>query len=223
MAAVLAAARDGLSEVLVLRGEAGIGRTALLDHAVQAAGDMRVARVTGVESEMDLGFAGLHLLVVPFLGDGLAAGPGAAAVGAGGGVRLAAGPALDRFLVGLAVLTLLTDAAADRPVLCAAPGLRRPAMRRTALLRPQTDTPMMCRLSSDQYAQARSMPPGWVPGRQALRSWRARRLIRRAVIQTKCSPSWPSAGPARAWPPAPLRGAPSPAHSSSCGRLAAKV
>ena len=87
-------------------GQAGdqalnIGRTALLDHAVQAAGDMRVARVTGVESEMDLGFAGLHLLVVPFLGDGLAA-----------------GPAPDRFLVGLAVLTLLTDAAAGRPVLC---------------------------------------------------------------------------------------------------------
>ena len=70
---VLAAVRDGLSGVLVLRGEAGVGKTTLLDHAVQAAGDMRVARVTGVESEMDLGFAGLHLLVVPFLGDGLAA------------------------------------------------------------------------------------------------------------------------------------------------------
>jgi hypothetical protein len=105
VAAVLAAARDGLSEVLVLRGEAGIGKTALLDHAMQAAGDMRMARVTGVESEMDLGSAGLHLLVVPFLGDGLAA-----------------GPAPDRFLVGLAVLTLLTDAAADRPVLCAVAG-----------------------------------------------------------------------------------------------------
>jgi hypothetical protein len=60
VAAVLAAARDGLSGVLVLRWEAGIGKTALLDHVVESAGDMRVARVTGVESEMDLGFAGLH-------------------------------------------------------------------------------------------------------------------------------------------------------------------
>jgi hypothetical protein len=76
VAAVLAAARDGLSGVLVLRGEAGIGKTALLDHVVESAGDMRVARVTGVESEMDLGFAGLHLLLIPFLGDGLARLPG---------------------------------------------------------------------------------------------------------------------------------------------------
>jgi hypothetical protein len=73
---VLAAAREGLSGVLVLRGEAGIGKTALLDHAWRPAGDMRVARVTGVESEMDLGFAGLHMLLVPFLGDGLARLPG---------------------------------------------------------------------------------------------------------------------------------------------------
>jgi len=65
---VLAAARDGLSGVLVLRGEAGIGKTALLDHAAEAVGDMWVAQVTGVESEMDLGFAGLHQLLVPFLG-----------------------------------------------------------------------------------------------------------------------------------------------------------
>ena len=57
---VLAAARDGLSGVLVLRGEAGIGKTALLDHVVENANDMQVAQVTGVESEMDLGFAGLH-------------------------------------------------------------------------------------------------------------------------------------------------------------------
>jgi hypothetical protein len=64
---VLAAVRDGLSGVLVLRGEAGIGKTALLDSAVDRARDMQVARVAGVESEMDLGFAGLHQLLVPFL------------------------------------------------------------------------------------------------------------------------------------------------------------
>jgi hypothetical protein len=67
---VLAAVRDGLSGVLVLRGEVGTGKTALLDWAAGAASDMRVARVAGVESEMNLGFAGLHQLLAPFL-DGL--------------------------------------------------------------------------------------------------------------------------------------------------------
>ena len=65
---VLAEIRAGLSGILVLRGEAGIGKTALLDWAVGQAGDMQVARVTGVESEMSMGFAGLHLLLLPFLG-----------------------------------------------------------------------------------------------------------------------------------------------------------
>src|SRR5690348_7224611 len=118
VAAVLAAAREGLSGALVLRGEAGIGKTALLEHAVEAAGDMWVAQVTGVESEMDLGFAGLQLLLVPFLGDGLARLPGPQRAALEAAFGLAAGPAPDRFLVGLAALTLLTDAAVDRPVLC---------------------------------------------------------------------------------------------------------
>jgi hypothetical protein len=111
---VLAAAREGLSGVLVLRGEAGIGKTALLDHVAESAGDMRVARVTGVESEMDLGFAGLHLLLVPFL-DGLERLPVPQREALRAAFGLAAGPGPDRFLVGLAALTLLTDAAADRP------------------------------------------------------------------------------------------------------------
>jgi hypothetical protein len=65
---LLAAVRGGVSGVLVLRGPAGIGKTALLEWAAGQAGDMRVARVAGVESEMDLGFAGLHQVLVPFLG-----------------------------------------------------------------------------------------------------------------------------------------------------------
>jgi DNA-binding CsgD family transcriptional regulator len=114
---VQAAVRDGLSGVLVLRGEAGVGKTALLDWAAEQAGDMQVARVAGAEAEMDMGFAGLHQLLVPFLAglEGLPVPQQQALKSAFG---LVAGPPPDRFLVGLAALTVLTDAAAARPVLC---------------------------------------------------------------------------------------------------------
>ena len=114
---LLAGVRDGLSGVLVLRGEAGIGKTVLLEHAVRTAPDVRVARVTGVESEMHLGFAGLHQLLVPFL-EGLGNLPTRQREALGAAFGMTAGPAPDRFLVGLATLTLITDAAAERPVLC---------------------------------------------------------------------------------------------------------
>ena len=78
---------------------------------------MQVARVAGIKAEMDMGFAGLHQLLVPFLAglDGLPVPQQQALRSAFG---LVAGPPPDRFLVGLAALTLLTDAAAARPVLC---------------------------------------------------------------------------------------------------------
>ncbi len=114
---VLGAVRDGLSGVLVLRGEAGIGKTALLDRAAGQAGDMQVARVAGVQAEMGMGFAGLHQLLVPFL-DGLQELPAPQRQALGSAFGLVDGPPPDRFLVGLAALTLLTDAAAERPVLC---------------------------------------------------------------------------------------------------------
>src|SRR6188472_3273817 len=60
--------RDGQSAVLVIRGEAGMGKTALLEHAVAGAADFHVARIAGVESEMELPFAGLHQLCSPMLG-----------------------------------------------------------------------------------------------------------------------------------------------------------
>ncbi|HUK70052.1 MAG TPA: LuxR C-terminal-related transcriptional regulator [Streptosporangiaceae bacterium] len=114
---VLAEIRAGLSGMLVLRGEAGIGKTALLDWAVGQAGDMQVARVTGVESEMSMGFAGLHLLLLPFLG-GLERLPEPQREALESAFGLVAGSAPDRFLVGVAALTLITDAAVQRPVLC---------------------------------------------------------------------------------------------------------
>jgi len=114
---VLAAVRDGLSGVLVLRGEAGVGKTALLDWAAGQASDMQVARVAGAEAEMDMGFAGLHQLLVPFLG-GLEGLPAPQRQALGSAFGLVAGPPPDRFLVGMAALTVLTDAAAAGPVLC---------------------------------------------------------------------------------------------------------
>src|SRR5262249_19563630 len=114
---VLAAVRDGLSGVLVLRGEAGIGKTALLEWAAGQAQDMRLGRVAGIQAGVGVGFAGLDQVLLPVLG-GLEQLPGPQRQALGSAFGLVAGPAPDRFLVGLAALTLLTDAAAARPVLC---------------------------------------------------------------------------------------------------------
>jgi hypothetical protein len=109
--------RSGRGRALVVRGEAGVGKSALLEYVTGAAADMRVARAAGVESEMELAFASLHLLCGPLLErlEGLP-GPQRDALGVAFGLREGAAP--DRFLVGLAVLTLLSEAAEERPLLC---------------------------------------------------------------------------------------------------------
>jgi DNA-binding CsgD family transcriptional regulator len=114
---LLAAVRGGESRALVLHGEPGIGKTALLDFLAERAADCRVFSVSGVQSEMELAFAALHQLCAPLLGrlDGVPA-PQAAALRTTFG--LDSGPVPDRFLVGLAVLSLLAEAAAERPLLC---------------------------------------------------------------------------------------------------------
>jgi len=109
--------RAGQSRVLVLRGEAGIGKTALLGHLSAAAEGCRVTRAGGVESEMELAFAGLHALCAPMLGRlGQLPIPQRDALNTAFG--LSAGPPPDRFLVGLAVLSLLADAAEEQPLVC---------------------------------------------------------------------------------------------------------
>jgi hypothetical protein len=115
--ALLDAARDGQSAVLVISGEPGVGKTTLLDHAVESAAGLRVTRVVGVESEMELAFAALQQLLSPMLDlvDRLPA-PQRDALGVAFGLR--AGPVPDRFLVGLAALSLLSESAAERPMLC---------------------------------------------------------------------------------------------------------
>lgn len=114
---LLAAAGAGQSGVLVLRGEPGVGKTALLERAVHVAGDMGIATVSGVEPEAELGYAALHRLLLPFL-DRRRDLPRPQADALGSAFGLASSPPPDRFLVGLATLTLLADAARTRPLLC---------------------------------------------------------------------------------------------------------
>ncbi|WP_280840916.1 ATP-binding protein [Micromonospora sp. A200] len=114
---VLAAARAGSSAVLVLRGEAGIGKTALLNYAASRAAGFRKAGVAGIESEMGLPFAGLHQLCAPML-DQLHELPGPQRDALSVAFGLREGEAPDRFLVGLAVLGLLAYAAEDQPLAC---------------------------------------------------------------------------------------------------------
>ena len=114
---LLEAARAGRGGVVVVRGEAGIGKTALLDHVAAAASDLHVVRASGVESELELAFAVLHQLCAPLL-DRLPRlpEPQRAALGTAFGLR--SGPAPDQFLVGLALLSLLSEASGGRPLLC---------------------------------------------------------------------------------------------------------
>ncbi len=110
-------ARSGESQVLVLRGEAGAGKTAMLAYAEEQAAEMRVARVSGVEADMELAFAALHQLCLPLMAriDELPEPQrDALNVAFGRGV----GPTPDRFLVGLAVLSLLAASSNDQPLLC---------------------------------------------------------------------------------------------------------
>src|SRR6202035_957485 len=114
---LIAAVRAGESRVLVVRGEVGVGKTALLDYLAGHASGCVVARAAGVQSEMELAFAGVHQLCAPLLHhlerlpvpqrDALATALG-----------ISSGAAPDRFLVGLAVLGLLAEAAEQQPLIC---------------------------------------------------------------------------------------------------------
>jgi DNA-binding CsgD family transcriptional regulator len=114
---LVAEARAGHSRVLVLRGEAGVGKTALLDYLLSGNPGCRIVRATGVESEMELAFAGLHLLCAPMLGSlEHLPGPQRDALSTAFGLKRGSPP--DRFLVGLAVLSLLARQAEAQPLVC---------------------------------------------------------------------------------------------------------
>ena len=114
---LLDSVRGGESGVLVVHGEAGVGKSALLEYVAERASGCRVARAAGVQSEMELAFAGLHQLIAPMLDrvNSLPAPQCDALLTAFG---LAAGAAPSRFLVGLAVLGLLSNVADDEPLVC---------------------------------------------------------------------------------------------------------
>jgi hypothetical protein len=114
---LLEAVRGGQSRVLVVSGEPGVGKTALLQSAIGSASGFRVMRAVGVESEMELAFAALQQLCAPLI-DRLDRLPGPQRDALGVAFGLRAGNAPDRFLVGLAVLSLLADAAEEQPVVC---------------------------------------------------------------------------------------------------------
>ena len=115
---LLASVRDGQSAVIVIRGEAGIGKTALLRYAADQASGFLAVQVTGAEAELELPFAGIHQLCAPAVLEHLDALPTPQCDALTVALGLAAGDVPERFLVGLAVLGLLSAAAETRPLLC---------------------------------------------------------------------------------------------------------
>ena len=114
---LLEGVRAGQSRVLVVRGEAGIGKSALLEYLLARASGCRIAQAAGVESEMELPFSGLHQLCAPLL-DRVGRLPGPQSDALRTAFGLTRGEPPDRFLVGLAVLSLLAEVAEDRPLIC---------------------------------------------------------------------------------------------------------
>jgi AAA ATPase domain len=110
-------ARGGQSGVVIVRGEAGIGKTALLRYAARQACGFRVAQIAGVEAEMELPFAAVHQLCAP-IDARLSALPEHQRNALSVALGLSSGDAPDRFLVALAVLSLLSAVAEERPLLC---------------------------------------------------------------------------------------------------------
>ena len=114
---LVAAVRDGEGRALVVCGEAGVGKTALLDYLADNASGCRVVRTAGCQSEMELAFAALHQFCTPLL-EGLTRLPAPQRDALRIAFGMGSGPTPDRFLVGLAVLNLLSDAAEPQPLIC---------------------------------------------------------------------------------------------------------
>lgn len=175
---LLKVVRGGRSAMLVIRGEAGAGKTALLDYIVQSAPDLRVLRLAGAESEMELPFAALHQLCGSMLDRlGSLPGPQRDALSVTFGLRV--GPAPDRFLVGLALLSLLSEVAGQQPLMCVvddAQWLDRASAQALAFAarRLQAESVLMMFATRELVADLRGLPELVVEG---LRDADARELL----------------------------------------------
>ena len=166
---LVAGVRDGQSQVLVLLGEAGIGKTALLEYVSRRASGFRIARAAGDESEMELAFAGLHQLCTPML-DHLDRLPIPQRTALATALGLIEGEPPDRFKVGLAVINLLAEIAEDQPLLCIiddAQWLDQASVQALAfvarrLLAEPAALVFATRAVSDQSLEG--LPELWVPG-----------------------------------------------------------
>src|SRR5262245_59939920 len=178
---LLGGARDARSGVLVLRGVAGVGKTAPLDAAVAAAGDFRVLRAEGVQAEAELAFAGLHQLLRPLapLLDRLPAAQRAALDAAFGLTSEEAG---DRFRVAAAALALLAEAAEDQPLLCIVDDLQwldRPSVDALVFVARRLDAEPIALLLA--LRDGAPLPPGLERYELALRG--LKRADARAVLE----------------------------------------
>ena len=179
---LLTEVRAGHSAALVMRGEAGVGKTALLDYLAGSAAGLRVLRVAGVESEMELAFAALHQMCGPVL-DRLSRLPEPQRAALGTAFGLQAGPPPDPFLIGLAVLSLLAEVAEDGPLVCViddARWLDRASKRMLAFVarRLVAESVLMIFAVREPDADLDGLPELVVPG---LREDDARQLLRSVV------------------------------------------
>ena len=224
---LLEAARSGTSGALVLRGEAGIGKTALLEHAAATATGFQVLRATGIEYEAELPYAALHQLLRPLEDriDSLAE-PQARALR--GALGLAHERDADAFLVGVGVLTLLADAAEEQPLLAVlddAAWFDRESAHALGFTARRLGAEGVVLLFSVRDEPAR---PFELPGVDVMRVAAARRRRRAAACSATSSPPARRAGgprgpatrsPCSSWPAgttAPSR--PSPAACRRCPR-----
>ena len=183
---LLARAGEGYSGVLVLRGEAGVGKTVLLEDtlAAAAAAGMQTVRLAGAEPETQLGYAGLHRLLLPFPGH-LERLPAPQRDALRSTFGLVAGPPADRFLVALAVLTLLADVASAAPLVCVVDDVQ--------WLDPETVVALgfvARRLYAERVVLLLAVrePDGQLPALAACRSWRSAGLMR--VRRWSCCRRW---------------------------------
>ena len=154
---MLEEARGGRSGALVVRGDAGIGKSTLLEYAVARAGDARVVRALGVETESEFAYSGLHELVRPLL-DRLPELPPVQADALRGALALAEAQGAGRLYIGAATLSLLAAASDDGPLLCVD---RRRALARRGVGRRARVRSAAARGGRRRHALRRPRPQGF--------------------------------------------------------------